>query len=353
MTQSRCQNARKEWKVKKQYRYWLAVTYNPAMTSISTSASFGSRATCTVDRAGGAALKYPPYTSFMAAKSFRSLRKTVVFSTWPRFTPAASRMPFTFCSTRSVCRRMSAPASSPVLGSSATCPERYKNPLARMACEYGPMGFGPRSVRTVSFIVWSPLKYRRYSRLRLRTVCENPPEHPAASSTRAQIRRRFGAFPVRMRLSDRLVRIRAPAGHPAYGAWRCETLPVRTCPAARKRRENSLPGAQSGLPAAGSPPFPGSSEERGESSRCGLPRLPPLLCQSTPQRPEKRKAAVPVRKNRGSAHSRASSKRAKAPPRPRVSASQDVDPPPPYRVKPFRRTPVPFRLPPAILPSRD
>jgi len=55
--------------------------YNPAMTSISTSASFGSRDTCTVDRAGGAGVKYLAYTSFMAAKSFMSFRNTVVFTT--------------------------------------------------------------------------------------------------------------------------------------------------------------------------------------------------------------------------------------------------------------------------------
>ena len=33
-------------------------SYKPAITSISTSASFGSRATCTVDLAGGADVKY-------------------------------------------------------------------------------------------------------------------------------------------------------------------------------------------------------------------------------------------------------------------------------------------------------
>src|SRR5712692_3087135 len=53
----------------------------PAITSISTSASLGRRDTCTVERAGGAAAKYLPYTSFMAAKSFMSFRKTVVFTT--------------------------------------------------------------------------------------------------------------------------------------------------------------------------------------------------------------------------------------------------------------------------------
>src|SRR5258708_9413271 len=51
---------------------------------------------------------------------------------------------------------MSPPAISPVFGSSATCPETYKNPFVRMACEYGPMGFGPRSVRITSLMAWSP-----------------------------------------------------------------------------------------------------------------------------------------------------------------------------------------------------
>ena len=57
------------------------VAYNPAIISISTNASLGKRATCTVDRAGGADVKYFAYTSFMAAKSFMSFRKTVVFTT--------------------------------------------------------------------------------------------------------------------------------------------------------------------------------------------------------------------------------------------------------------------------------
>src|SRR2546426_6206877 len=52
-------------------------SYANAITSISTNASFGSRATSTVDLAGGAELKYFPYTSFIAAKSFIFFRKTV------------------------------------------------------------------------------------------------------------------------------------------------------------------------------------------------------------------------------------------------------------------------------------
>jgi hypothetical protein len=61
---------------------WLrAAHYSAAMTSISTSASFGSRATCTVERAGGADVKYLAYTSFIVEKSFMSFRNTVVFTT--------------------------------------------------------------------------------------------------------------------------------------------------------------------------------------------------------------------------------------------------------------------------------
>ena len=43
-----------------QDRFVLLFCYDAAMTSISTSASFGSRATCTVERAGGAWLKNLP-----------------------------------------------------------------------------------------------------------------------------------------------------------------------------------------------------------------------------------------------------------------------------------------------------
>jgi len=59
----------------------ISCDYAAATTSISTSASFGKRATCTVDRAGGADVKYFAYTSFIAAKSVMSFRKTVVFTT--------------------------------------------------------------------------------------------------------------------------------------------------------------------------------------------------------------------------------------------------------------------------------
>src|SRR5436309_1365432 len=51
------------------------------MRSISTRTPLGSAATCTVERAGGALGKRLPYTSLTAAKSFRSARKMVAFTT--------------------------------------------------------------------------------------------------------------------------------------------------------------------------------------------------------------------------------------------------------------------------------
>jgi len=42
--------------------------------------------------------------------------------------------------------------NSPVDASSAICPEQYKVLPHRIACEYGPMGFGAFSVKTVIFI---------------------------------------------------------------------------------------------------------------------------------------------------------------------------------------------------------
>src|SRR5271157_4054929 len=51
---------------------------------------------------------------------------------------------------------MVTPENSIVAGSSATCPETNRKPLALIPWEYGPMGFGPRLVRTTSFMVNSP-----------------------------------------------------------------------------------------------------------------------------------------------------------------------------------------------------
>src|SRR5690349_22268177 len=76
--------------------------YSRAITSISTRTSLGSRATSTVDRAGGELLKYLPYTSFIAVNSDMFLRKTVARTTFPRPLPAASRISDRLRSTRSV-----------------------------------------------------------------------------------------------------------------------------------------------------------------------------------------------------------------------------------------------------------
>src|SRR5438445_13631129 len=59
--------------------------------------------------------------------------------------PAASRIPFTFSSARSVCCWMFAPVRSPVFGSRATCPETSTPPFVRMASAYRTMRFAPQS----------------------------------------------------------------------------------------------------------------------------------------------------------------------------------------------------------------
>ena len=67
------------------------------MHSISTSASFGRRATSTALRAGQAPSKNVAYTPFMAAKLFMSLRKTVVLMTFSMAAPAAARNVPLYC----------------------------------------------------------------------------------------------------------------------------------------------------------------------------------------------------------------------------------------------------------------
>src|SRR5438445_9152233 len=117
----------------------------------------------------------------------------------------------------SVCCRMSAPVRSPVFGSSATCPETYRNPFVRMACEYGPMGFGPRSVRITSLMVLSPFQNGPPPRLVLGSARETLPALPGASSISLQTPRYSGASPPRTQRSDRSVRTRAPCEHATYG----------------------------------------------------------------------------------------------------------------------------------------
>ena len=76
------------------------------MHSTSTSAFFGKVFTAIAERAGNGSLKNSAYTSFMAAKSFISERKTVVFITLARLMPASSRIAFAFVSDWRVCSLM-------------------------------------------------------------------------------------------------------------------------------------------------------------------------------------------------------------------------------------------------------
>src|SRR5437899_12948853 len=102
-----------------------------------------------------------------------------------------------FSSVFSVCCRISVPTNSPVLGSRATCPDIYRNPFARMPCEYGPMGFGPRSVTTTALIVCSPSLFPLSLPPFLHTARQLLPVVPAASSPFLQLPPRSGAFPLR------------------------------------------------------------------------------------------------------------------------------------------------------------
>jgi len=100
--------------------------HRTAITSISTSASLGRRATCTVDRAGGSLAKHFAYTSFIAPKWFMSLRNTVDFTTWPKSRPCDFNRPRTLSRTRVVCSVIPPATMFPVPGSSGTCPAQNK-----------------------------------------------------------------------------------------------------------------------------------------------------------------------------------------------------------------------------------
>src|ERR1700735_613192 len=121
-----------------------------AIKSISTRKSRGSRATSTVDRAGGFEGKYRAYTSFIAEKSFISFRKTLTFTTRSNEEPAASRIALRFSNVRTVCFAVSPSIGLPVVGSNAVWPETKTKPLALIACEYGPIALGPFSVEMIS-----------------------------------------------------------------------------------------------------------------------------------------------------------------------------------------------------------
>src|SRR5208282_4696426 len=70
---------------------------------------------------------------------------------------------------------MVGPANAPDAGSTPTWPEINRNPLDLMAWEYGPMGFGPRLVTTMSFMAGSPCNSKEKDRLQGKSV------YPAAT----------------------------------------------------------------------------------------------------------------------------------------------------------------------------
>src|SRR5215469_11448591 len=79
-------------------------------------------------------------------------RNTPQRTTFPSPLPAASRISERFRRTRSVCTAASPVTTCCVAGSMATCPETKTNPLALMACEYGPMACGAYLVEMISRI---------------------------------------------------------------------------------------------------------------------------------------------------------------------------------------------------------
>ena len=105
------------------------------MASISTLTFLGSPPACTVERAGRWSPKCSAYTSFMAANSPMSARKTVVLTTVESDAPEASSTAARLRSTWCVCSRISPVSSSPVDGTSGICPEAKRSPPARIAWE--------------------------------------------------------------------------------------------------------------------------------------------------------------------------------------------------------------------------
>ena len=90
--------------------FFAAFSYKDAMTSTSHRTFLGSVFTATQERAG-LDTKYLPYTSLNAAKSPMSARKQVVFTTFSKLLPAASKTAPRFLHTRSACAAMSPPTS--------------------------------------------------------------------------------------------------------------------------------------------------------------------------------------------------------------------------------------------------
>src|SRR5579872_6535081 len=88
----------------------------------------------------------------MGLKSPMLLRNTVERTTFSRLLPAALKIAERFLSTRSVWAETSPSSTCWVDGSIATCPETKTNPLARIACEYGPIACGASFVEITSRI---------------------------------------------------------------------------------------------------------------------------------------------------------------------------------------------------------
>src|SRR6266567_1147403 len=109
------------------------------------------------DRAGGSSGKNSLYASFIAAKSFGSARKTVVFTTALMPSPSSSRIDATFRRHWRVWPPASAAAHSPAFppGTSGVCPEMNTNPFATTQWEYGPSGFGCLG-RSGTAFKWKP-----------------------------------------------------------------------------------------------------------------------------------------------------------------------------------------------------
>ena len=93
------------------------VVYARATASISTSAPDGSLATSTVERAGGWSPTCCLYTSFIAGKSSRFWRNTVVLTRRSSPLPAASRTAEMLVRHCLVCSWIVLPVTAPVTGS--------------------------------------------------------------------------------------------------------------------------------------------------------------------------------------------------------------------------------------------
>src|SRR6185437_2682642 len=98
----------------------------------------------------------------MAAKSPRSCRKTVVFTSLSSDEPACSRIARRFANTCSVWLVASPPSSSFEPGFRASWPDTNTKPFALIACEYGAPwnGAGADSVRTTSLAIERPFSLR-------------------------------------------------------------------------------------------------------------------------------------------------------------------------------------------------